>query len=63
MSSRANYSRNTASFSISFVTLAAANQCAFCDHQRKPLQFLLAGCHMSPRTNHSGKTGLSGTGI
>ncbi|GFH06424.1 hypothetical protein HaLaN_01051 [Haematococcus lacustris] len=40
----------------------AANQCASSDHQRKPLEFLLAYCHMCPRTNHSGDMGLLGTG-
>ncbi|GFH20359.1 hypothetical protein HaLaN_17468, partial [Haematococcus lacustris] len=31
-----------ASFSIAFITLVAANQCASSDHQRKPLESLLA---------------------
>ncbi|GFH08516.1 hypothetical protein HaLaN_03493 [Haematococcus lacustris] len=39
----------------------AASQCASSDHQRKPLESLLAYCHMCPRTNHSGETGLLGT--
>ncbi|GFH15835.1 hypothetical protein HaLaN_12142 [Haematococcus lacustris] len=38
-----------------------ANLSAFSDHQRKPLQALLAGCHMCPRTNHSGEMDLIGT--
>ncbi|GFH17695.1 hypothetical protein HaLaN_14380, partial [Haematococcus lacustris] len=46
---------------VAFITLVAANQCASSDHQRKPLEFLLAYCHMCPRTNHSGDMGLLGT--
>ncbi|GFH09984.1 hypothetical protein HaLaN_05220, partial [Haematococcus lacustris] len=40
----------------------AAKQRASSDHQRKPLHFLLAYCHMCPRTNHSGEMGPLGTG-
>ncbi|GFH14602.1 hypothetical protein HaLaN_10691 [Haematococcus lacustris] len=33
-------------------------QCASFDHQRKPLESLLAYCHMCPRTNNIGETGI-----
>ncbi|GFH21014.1 hypothetical protein HaLaN_18230 [Haematococcus lacustris] len=39
----------------------AAIQSASSDLQRKPLESLLAYCHMCPRTNHSGEKGLLGT--
>ncbi|GFH17663.1 hypothetical protein HaLaN_14343 [Haematococcus lacustris] len=39
----------------------AAIQSASSDLQRKPLESLLAYCHMCPRTDHSGDMGLLGT--
>ncbi|GFH29768.1 hypothetical protein HaLaN_28486, partial [Haematococcus lacustris] len=56
------YSLNSAPFAIPFITLNSAKQCASFDHQRRPLESLLAYCHMCPRTNHCGDMGLLGTG-
>ncbi|GFH13790.1 hypothetical protein HaLaN_09737 [Haematococcus lacustris] len=64
-------SRTTASFSY-WATQVLSNSggpnmgllqitCALSDHQRNPLESLLAYCHMCPRTNHSGETGGLGT--